>query len=72
MQSESQFGLNPFIRVELRGESAARENGFAPSQGTSSASDDVTLDQNTVERDRLIRAWSYIYTHGCKSARSSY
>lgn len=65
------FGTSRFIRVELLGETVIRSNGFIPASTTLSTND-VTLDLNTSERDRLIRAWRYIYAHGCKSARSSY
>jgi len=72
MQSKSQFGTNRFIRVELHGESAIRENGFIPRASQVLTANDVTLDLHTTERDRLIRARRYVYAHGCKSAHSSY
>ena len=65
------FGTTRFIRVQLHGEAAIRSNGFVPASTTLTAND-VTLDLNTAEHDRLVRAWRYIYAHGCKSAQSSY
>jgi hypothetical protein len=72
MQRKSRDAVDYFTRVELHGESVIRENTFEPARGQSLLSNDVTLDLNTTEYDRLVRAWRYIYSHGCKSAKSSF
>jgi hypothetical protein len=72
MKSTSQFGVESLIRVELHGESVIQENGFTPPETTKFDLNDVTLDLHTTEYDRLMRAWRYIYSHGCKSGRSSF
>jgi hypothetical protein len=66
------FGVSRSIRVVLHGESVIRENGFIPQTSQDLTANDVTLDLQTTEKDRLVRAWRYIYAHGCKSAHSSY
>jgi hypothetical protein len=60
------------IRVELHGESAIQENGFTPPEAAKLDLNDVILDLQTTEYDRLIRAWRYIYSHGCRSGRGSF
>ena len=74
MQSKSEYEVENFTRVELHGESVVRENKFDPEPPTLQPLQftDVTLDLHTTEYDRLVRAWRYIYSHGCKSAKSSF
>ena len=72
MKSTFESEVTYFHRIELYGESVIRENSFSPSTTPPLYWDDVTLDVQTTEHDRLVRAWHYIYTHGCKSARSSF
>lgn len=72
MESKSQYGTDRIIRVQLHGETVIREHSFVPPAATVWPLNDEALDLKTTERDRLIRAWRYIYTHGCKSAHSSY
>jgi hypothetical protein len=52
-----------FMRVQLYGEQAI----VAPQ-----AVNHFSLDVRTDERERLMRAWKYIYENGCTSAKSSF
>jgi hypothetical protein len=54
-------------RVELHGESAIRETTLRPARQL-----ETTLSLNTLEHDRVMRAWKYIYANGCTSAKSSF
>ena len=72
MHSKSQFETEDFIRVQLRGESVVRVTTFAPTTTPALQWTAVSLDLHTDEYQRVIRAWRYIYAHGCKSAKSSF
>jgi hypothetical protein len=70
-----------YVKVELHGEATIREYSAEyqgkdltgqPVQPSHESSTDWAYDRQTIEADRMIRAWKYIYAHGCSSARSSF
>jgi hypothetical protein len=73
IKKADQFSAEDFVRVELHGESVIQENGFIPPvENVFMRFNDLQLDLHTNEMDRLMRAWQYIYAHGCKSGQSSF
>jgi hypothetical protein len=54
-----------WMTFELHGKRKVAENA----QGSVT---DRTLTVMSGERDRLLRAWQYIYSHGCKEAKSPF
>jgi hypothetical protein len=73
--------VREWIEVTLHGEEVVYENRI-PSYRENGRGErfndppirkaDITLKLETKEADRLIRAWKYVYTHGCKSSSSSF
>ncbi len=69
-----------WIQVELRGASTIYEYTGAydsdkPYQGLNRPRRSASLTlklQKTTELDRVVRAWRYIYSNGCKGAKSAF
>ena len=72
IKTESQLGVAYSTQVELHGESVIREIKYQPATGPVIPANSAELDLQTTEYDRVVRAWKYIYAHGCKGAVSSF
>jgi hypothetical protein len=69
--------VEDYVEVGLHGEDVVRESTMEPKSadvphlepGTQM---EYTYKRQTKEYERMVRAWKYIYSHGCRSARSSF
>jgi hypothetical protein len=69
----TQYDKEYLTRVELHGESTIEQNTFDPAVGTQPFELTQTrLDLHTAEYNRVLRAWRYIYAHGCASSKTSF
>lgn len=74
--------IEDWVDIELHGEDVVREDRatrthvYQYSHETvhegPTKQNDYKYKLQTKEYDRLVRAWQYIYAHGCKSATSSF
>ncbi len=66
------FG-NDSVTVELRGDTTVVEMiTNDPKPGTLLKKADWTLRLDTNETERVVRAWSYVYAHGCTGKKSPF
>ena len=67
-----------YVKVELHGEDTIRDyalqNKAAGETSLPEPSSTTSWEytRQTLEHDRMVRAWRYVYAHGCKSAHSSF
>lgn len=63
-----------FTGSELDQAAMARDPNFFAKRGRPSAApkNDYTITVYTREQDRLLKAWRYIYAHGCKGTSSPF
>jgi len=62
-----------WIEVELHGETPVFEHVSINGQTRSSTnSNSYTLQVYSQEKDRLVRAWQYVYTYGCQGKKSPF